>query len=231
MLFKIVGTSHISRESVAEIEQAIIDFEPHIVAIELDIKRAIALTSNKKAKSNFRDIFKIGVKAFIFVKVGQYVQQKLGKMVGVIPGSEMKAAMFLAKKKKLKIALIDQPIDITLKKLSKAFTWREKWNFIKDIFRGIFFRKKQLEKLGLDEGEVLDLTKVPSEKLIKKLLKSMKQNYPSIYEVILEGRNRYMVKALININKKNPGEKILVVVGAAHKTGMEKLLSKYTLKQ
>lgn len=231
MLFKIVGTSHISRESVAEIEQAIIDFEPHIVAIELDIKRAIALTSNKKAKSNFRDIFKIGVKAFIFVKVGQYVQQKLGKMVGVIPGSEMKAAMFLAKKKKLKIALIDQPIDITLKKLSKAFTWREKWNFIKDIFRGIFFRKKQLEKLGLDEGEVLDLTKVPSEKLIKKLLKSMKQNYPSIYEVILEGRNRYMIKALININKKNPGEKILVVVGAAHKTGMEKLLSKYTLKQ
>lgn len=230
MLFKIVGTSHISRESVAEIEQAIIDFEPQIVAIELDIKRAIALTSNKKAKSNFRDIFKIGVKAFIFVKVGQYVQQKLGKMVGVIPGSEMKAAMFLAKKKKLKIALIDQPIDITLKKLSKAFTWREKWNFIKDIFRGIFFRKKQLEKLGLDEGEVLDLTKVPSEKLIKKLLKSMKRNYPSIYEVILEGRNRYMVKALININKKNPGEKILVVVGAAHKNGMDKLLSKYTLK-
>ena len=73
------------------------------------------------------------------------------------------------------------------------------------------------------------MTKVPSDKLIKKLLLSMKQNYPNIYEVILSGRNRFMVKALVNLNKQNPGEKILVIVGAAHKVGMINLLDKVEL--
>ena len=36
---KIIGTSHISKQSVSEIKKAMIEFKPDIVAIELDAQR------------------------------------------------------------------------------------------------------------------------------------------------------------------------------------------------
>ena len=62
-------------------------------------------------------------------------------------------------KENIEIALIDQDIEITLRRLSKAISWREKWNFFVDVVKAIFVRKNVIE---------FDLTKVPSRKVIKK---------------------------------------------------------------
>ena len=67
--------------------------------------------------------------------IGAGAGKKLGKMVGVAPGSEMKKAVRLAKKNKIKLALIDQDIEITLKRFSKSLTWCEKWNFSVDVIK------------------------------------------------------------------------------------------------
>ena len=117
MNITILGTSHIAKESINEIKKAILEDKPDIVAVELDIQRATALLQKTKNKVNLRIITQIGVQGYVFVKIGQYLQQKLGKMAGVAPGSEMKTAIELAHKQKLEVALIDQPIQITLKKL------------------------------------------------------------------------------------------------------------------
>ena len=39
MEIKIIGTSHISKDSVTEIKRSIKEFEPDIVCVELDINR------------------------------------------------------------------------------------------------------------------------------------------------------------------------------------------------
>lgn len=57
----------------------------------------------------------------------------------------MIAALELAKKHSIKVALIDQDIDVTLAKLSKAISWKEKFNFVVDIFRGLFFGRRELK--------------------------------------------------------------------------------------
>lgn len=223
MTLKIIGTSHIAQQSVDEIKKAVKEEQPEIIALELDLQRASALMSEQKNKVKFSDIMRIGIKGYLFVKVGQYVQQKLGKMVGVAPGSEMKTALELARREKLQIALIDQPIQITLKRFSKSLTWREKFHFISDFFKGIFFRKKQMKELGLEN---FDLTKVPAEKMIEKMMLQTKQRYPSIYKTLVTDRNQYMVRKLVKLLRAHPDKKILAIVGAGHKKGMEKLLLK-----
>jgi pheromone shutdown-related protein TraB len=220
---KIIGTSHISKQSINEIKNEIKENKPDIVALELDLQRAASLMEKQKRKIGLREILQIGIKGYLFAKIGQVVQEKLGKIVGVSPGSEMKTALELARKEKLKVALIDQPIKITLKKFSKSLTWKEKLRFVGDIFRGIFFRKRQMHELGLDK---LDLSKVPSEEVIKKMMSSTKKRYPNIYKTLVSDRNRYMVKKLVKLMRDNPGKNVLTVVGAGHKEGMEKLLLK-----
>ncbi len=223
MNLKIIGTSHIAAQSINEIKAAVKADKPDIIAVELDFQRVSALMSEQKNKVKLSDILKIGVKSYLFVKIGQYVQQKLGQMVGVAPGSEMKTALELARKEKLEIALIDQPIQTTLKNFSKELTWKEKFRFVADILKGIFFKKKQMKELGLEN---FDLTKVPPEEVIEKMMIPLKTRYPNVFKTLVADRNKYMVKKLIQLLRKNPDKKILVIVGAGHKKGMEELLLK-----
>jgi len=220
---KIVGTSHIAKQSIEEIKKTVEEFQPDIMAVELDRQRAIALMQQHKSKMSFHDIAKIGVKGYAFVKIGQYVQQKLGKIVGVSPGSEMKTALEIANAKKLHVALIDQPINITLKNFSRELTWKEKGRFGLDIIKGLLFPKKQMKKYGIEE---FDLHKVPEQQVIAKIIDQMKKQYPSVYKTIISDRDKYMVKQLVKIMRAHPEKKILAVVGAGHQEGMEKLLLK-----
>ncbi len=230
MPITIIGTSHISKESIIEIQEHVEKEQPDIVCLELDIRRAKTLLSKQKSKLGIREIFVLGVKGFIFAKLGQFVQEKLGNMVGVKPGSEMKAALLLARKHKAKIALIDQPIEKTLKNFSKQLSWRERFRFLYDISIGIFFRKKELERLGISEQELLNLREVPKEETIEKMIGAVKERYPNVWKTIIDDRNRYMVKRLLALEKKHPEEKILAVVGAGHKKEMERMLKEKQTK-
>ena len=218
---KIIGTSHIAKQSVNEIKAAVSSWKPEIIALELDLQRAAALMSKQKNKVTLAMIIQIGVKGYVFAKIGQFVQQKLGKMVGVSPGSEMKAALMLARKEKLEVAFIDQPIRITLKNFSKYLSWKEKFRFFWDLVKGLLFPRKQMQEMGLDK---FDLTKVPGKEVVKKLVNQMRKRYPNVYKALVSDRNKYMVKNIIKILRKNPGKKILVVIGAGHEEGMRKLL-------
>lgn len=224
MAIKIIGTSHISKHSIKEITDEVSANRPDIIALELDVRRAIALTSKKaNNKIGIKQIMQIGVKGFLFAKIGQYFQEKMGQMVGIKPGSEMKSALLLAHKEKIAVALIDQPIEITLKNFSKTLTWKEKFNFVKDFFKGVFQREKQIKELGLEN---LDLSKVPEEEMIDKLLSQLNKNYPNIYKSLVSDRNKFMSKALLKLQKDNPSKKILAIVGAGHKKEMVKIIAK-----
>ncbi|MBU0929496.1 MAG: TraB family protein [Nanoarchaeota archaeon] len=205
----IIGTSHIAIESVKEVESEIRKIKPDIVAIELDRSRFLALFS-KKRKISFRDIRKIGVKGYLFNLIGHYAESKLGKMVGVIPGSEMKKAVEIAKEIGAKTALIDQDISITLKRLTKSLTFKEKLNFFVDLILSVFKREK------ID----FDLKKVPDKKIIEKLTKRFKKRYPSVYNVLVDERNKYMGKNLYKLMLDY--NNLVAVVGAGHEEDLIK---------
>ena len=210
----IIGTSHIAKQSLEEVEKAIVEGKPDIVALELDRRRLYSLFK-KPGKIRIYDIKRVGINGFVFSLIGAWAGKKLGKIVGVAPGSEMKKAVRLAKKNNIKLALIDQDIEITLKRFSKSLTWKEKWNFIVDIIKAIFVRKNVIE---------FDLTKVPSKKIIKKLVSRVKERYPNVYNVLIEERNHVMAENLRKIMELYPDSKILAIIGAGHEDDILRLI-------
>lgn len=218
-----IGTSHIAKQSLMEVTAAIEKEKPDYIAVELDRKRFYALTHKTKRKLRLKDIRRIGAKGFLFNIIGAWIEKKLGKMVGVEPGSEMITAIKLAKKHGIKIALIDQDIEVTLKKISQALTWKERFHFLVDIIKGILFRKSEMKKLGIKQ---LDLTKVPPKTLIKKLTRIMEKRYPGLYKVLIEERNLVMANNLRQLMNKFPDKKIIAVIGAGHEDKIISLISK-----
>ena len=211
----IIGTSHIAQQSVNQVKQTISLNKPDIVAIELDRRRFQALVSGKQRKPKLGDIKKIGVKGFLFTLIGSWAQKKLGKYVGVTPGSEMKAAINSAKQERSKIALIDQDIEVTLKKFSKRLTWKEKFNFLLDIFKALVLRKQEIK---------FDLRTVPSKQLIDKIISKVRNRYPTVYKVLIKERDELMAHKLFNLMWHKPNKRIVAVVGAGHEDRILKLI-------
>ena len=212
----LVGTAHISKESVEEVKQAIEKYKPKIVAVELCKRRHEAITKkdqwentpvNKLLKSN--NAYLMLAQTFL-----SSIQRKLGKEYGVEPGSEMIAAMDEAKEHGLDVALVDRDITITLKRAWKKMGVREKfrltWEFLKAI-------------LGYDEEELeeLDLKELMKEDVISAMMKEFGEIAPSVSTVLIHERDEYIAKKILDESKKG---RVVAVVGAGHLKGIKKYL-------
>lgn len=204
----IIGTSHIAIESIREVERTIRENGPSVVALELDNERLLALMHEKHRKLRIRDIKKMGLKIFIINLIGAWAEKKIGEIINVKPGSEMKKAIDVCSELNIPIALIDQDVRITLKKLIKRFSWKEKFRLLKEVITGIFKKKKLL----------FDLRKVPEKKIIGFMVGKVKKDYPSVYLTLIEERNNFMGKHLKRLMETN--ESVVAVIGAGHEEGI-----------
>ena len=209
----VVGTSHISIESLNQVKETIEKNAPAIIALELDRNRFNSILSPQRPSMN---PFKVGVKFWIINNIGAFIEKKLGQKAGLEPGSEMKTAIKIAREKQLKIALIDQDIRITLNRLTSKFTLKEKINFALEVLKTPFATKQQRIKINLK--------KVPSDELIDLVITEVKKKFPTIYEVLINERNIYMANKLKLLKAYHPDETIIAIVGAGHKKGIEELL-------
>jgi len=232
----LLGTSHISSNSVEEITDAVKQLKPKFVCVELDKDRYFSLVRNEKKKPSLSMIKEIGLPGFVFLLIGGFIQKKLGSKVNVDPGADMLSAANEGKKIGSKIVLIDIPIRRTLKKFSSLLTFREKMRYGKELLSSLLFPKKKMQSLGLKK---INLAGVPSLTFIKKILVYFEKTFPITYKILLEDRNKYMVQRINELNQKiyeteptdgSLQDVILVVVGAGHLSGMLNLLSKQALE-
>jgi pheromone shutdown protein TraB len=222
----IIGTSHIAKESVKEIGDYIDSRHIDVVCVELDKDRLLALQQKKKQRIKVRNIGmikEIGFTGFIFALIASASQKQMGEKVKTQAGSDMLAAVKSAAKREIPVALIDQNVTTTLRKLSKEVSFREKMRLVGDMIKGLFGIKSALTELSMDD---IDLKKVPSDKVIETVLKKTRHRYPGLYDVLVEDRNRFMAKRIITLMKKHPDWKLLVVIGAGHKEGLVRELEK-----
>ncbi len=206
---KIIGTSHISPESIRQIERTIRNETPDCVAVELDPGRLEGLL--RKETVGFKSISQIGIRNFLVAKIFSSVQRYLGRKTGVMPGEEMLTAVNIAREVKADLALIDQNMLTTLERM-RSIPFTEK---VKLFFS--FFKKSEIE-------EKIDLRKVPLEQVVEKVLLELKEISPNLYKVLVEERDIYMAKHLTNLSKKY--KKIVAVVGVGHKKGILKVMKK-----
>ncbi len=218
----IIGTSHIAIESVKNVQKQIEKIEPATVAIELDKERFITLLhKDKKPKFSWAMVRQFGFSGFIFTLIGAWVEKKLGKLVGVSPGTEMMVAVKAAAKVNANVALVDRDLRVTVRHLFKYLTWKEKFRFLWDIFAGLVLRKKVIK---------IDLRKVPSSQLISRMIEEVRERYPSFYKALVKERDEYMAKNLYSLMNKEKDKEIVAVVGAGHEKNIISLLKKYFKK-
>lgn len=214
----LVGTAHISQESVDEVRQVIETYKPDIVAVELCENRYKALTEKDQWENTpVTSLLKSNKAYFLLAQTFlASIQRRLGKEYGVEPGSEMIAAIDEAKKLNLEVALVDRDITITLKRAWRKMGIREKfrlgWEFLKAI-------------VGYDEEELeeLDLKELMKEDVISALMKEFGEIAPSVATVLIHERDEYIAKKILDASQKG---KVVAVIGAGHLNGIKEHLEK-----
>lgn len=211
----IVGTAHVSEKSIAEVNDVIEREKPDIVAVELDKGRFQAIKGEEQVKEiNVKELLS-GGKFYYFLLhlLLAYVQKKIGADTGVKPGAEMMAAIDQAEKTGAKVALIDRDIQLTLTRF---------WN------RMSFFEKLKLfgsligASLGFGSQEI-DIDTVTNEDVVTQLVSELRKIAPSAAIVLIDERDAFMAKNLIDLSNQG---KVVAVVGAGHRDGIQKYLDK-----
>lgn len=214
----LIGTAHISAESVAEVRAAIKKYKPDIVAVELCQRRCDVLT--KKIQWEETPVTSLIRSNNAYYMLAQTflssIQRKLGEEYGVQPGSEMVAAMEEAKQRNLPVALVDRDITVTLKRAWRTMGFLEKvkvgWEFIKAM---VGFEDEELEEL--------DLKELMKQDMISSMMEEFSKIAPSASNVLIHERDQYIATKIKEESKKG---RVLAVVGAGHLTGIQAELQK-----
>lgn len=210
----LVGVAHVSPESVEEVKRAIEDFEPDIVAVELCRSRYKVLTEKKRwEETSITQLIKGGKVYLLLAQTFlSSIQRRLGKEFGSEPGAELLTAINEAKKRNLRIVLVDRDINITLRRSWRKMRFREKarmtWEFMKAL-------------VGYGEEEEIDLKKLMEQDIVTAMIKELERIAPSAKEVLVDERDRYIAKKIMEESKKG---KVLAVVGAGHIAGIKRHL-------
>ncbi|MDR2544747.1 MAG: TraB family protein [Methanobrevibacter sp.] len=213
----IIGTAHVSKESVEEVKDVIYTKQPEVVAIELDYQRFIRLMDEKNGIKKEEKNMGIGEivrknKVGVYVTGGilSFIQNRIGAELDVKPGSEMIAAIEAGEENGAEIALIDRDINITLQRAINKMGILEKLKFVFSIIFSMFSRGNELDNIE-------DLKK---QETLEEIMEYLKKSSPSIYEVLVHERDAYLAKSILDIEKDH----VVAVVGAGHKKGISHYL-------
>ncbi|MDK2790029.1 MAG: hypothetical protein PWP15_536 [Methanothermococcus sp.] len=214
----LIGTAHVSDESIHNVEKAIMEIDPDLIAVELDKDRFLSImnSGNSKNADNIHniDILKIikegKIGLFLIHTILANFQKKIGEQFGIKPGSEMKKAVDLAILYNKPVSLIDRPINITLSRAMNKMTLKEKI----DVLLGLLTEKNDIE---IDEKSLNNMINNAED-----LILMLKEVSPAIYEVLVDERDKFMAKNIFESSKGK--EKIVAVVGAGHLNGIANYL-------
>lgn len=196
-MIHVFGTSHVSQESLDLVEEKIEEIDPEVVALELDTLRLNSLLNDRQEKKG----------GPLFVRLLQYFQKSIGEKTGVMPGEEMLHAYRTAEKNDIEVALIDQDIRITIRKLKDVSFW-EKLKAGAQLVVGMVM-----------QGSFDMVEEIPEEELIGRLLFEMEFKFPEMYDVLVEQRNQHMAESLKMLEDSTDGD-IVAFVGAAHRKAL-----------
>jgi len=211
----LVGTAHISQDSVDIVRRVIEEERPDTVCVELDAQRRQALKDRGRWESlNLMQVIKKGQVPFLLANLAlSSFQKRMGLQTGVKPGAELAAAADEAEERGLRVELVDREIRTTLLRAWRKTGLWKKMNLVAGLVAGLFENQK------LDEEELARLRQTDT---LSAMLEEMASILPSVKTILVDERDLYMAHHI----RRSPGRKIVAVVGAAHLPGILRHLPK-----
>lgn len=206
----LVGTAHVSKESVRLVEEVLAAETPDTVCVELCASRFQAL----RQKDRWRDTDIIKVvrekKAFLLLSNLLLVsfQKRIARKMDVTPGAEMLSAVETADRLGAQVWLADRDIRATLSRAWHALGW---WSRIKLLYQ-------LLASMGAaDEISEEEIERLKQQDVLESLLAEVGRSMPVLKTILIDERDRYLAAKI----RQAPGTKIVAVVGAGHLPGIQ----------
>ena len=155
----VIGTAHVSKASVEEVETAIADEQPDVVAVELDDGRYRQLKGQEPDDLEAGDLLQ-GNTVFQFLAYWMlsYVQTRLGEQFDIDPGADMLAAVETAEEYGIDVALVDRDIQETIQRFWARMTITEKLRMV----GGLAFGVTDSRVVGVMVGLIVGLVAGPA---------------------------------------------------------------------
>ncbi|GHV81656.1 conjugal transfer protein TraB [Spirochaetia bacterium] len=224
----LIGTAHVSRESINEVEQVIRDEKPGMVCVELDAGRYASISQKEHwEKLDVVKVFREG-KGFLLMAnlVLSSFQRRMGQELGVKPGEEMKVAVETAVELGVPYTLCDREVSLTLRRAwSRCGLW-SKCKLLATLLASAFSTEK------LSEQEIEDLK---NRNELDGMMSELANYLPKVKETLIDERDRYLAAKIWasavpeTASGASPGgnpNRVVAVVGAGHMMGIKANMEK-----
>jgi pheromone shutdown-related protein TraB len=205
----LLGTAHVSRESVDDVRRIISEEKPDRVCVELDEGRQTSMRQGASWQNlNIGKVIRDG-KGFLLLAnlILSSFQRRLGKELGVKPGEEMLAAIQIAEELGIPCSLCDRAIQVTLRRAwGRTGLWG-KLKMLAAMLASVFSN----EKLSAE-----DIEKLKQKDVLQSMMEELSQYLPAAKAVLIDERDLYLAAKI----RQAEGRKLVAVVGAGHMTGI-----------
>ena len=211
----LVGTAHVSKESVEDVKATIQAVKPNSVCIELCEPRYRVMTDRDAWKK--MNVFKIIREKKSMLLLAQLIlgafYRQLGEKLGIQPGAEMLEAVKQAGKVKAKVVLADREIEITLKRVWRYLSFWNKMKMFSHFIAGLFIGEEIDEKL---------IEQMKTKDQLEAALSEFAEKFPEVKRRLLDERDIYIAQKIRHAD----GPKVVAVVGAGHVPGIKQHIQK-----
>ena len=213
--YYLLGTAHISQQSVDDVAQAVAEIKPDAVCVELCATRYKNLNETEKWKDlDLIKVIKEGKSGFLLASLLlSAFQKKMGKQLNIQAGAEMIKAIELSKQKNIPFFLIDREVNITIKRAWRSLSFWEKIKILSQLAGSLLFVPK-IDKQKIEELKQKDV--------LSGMIEELASSLPRIKKILIDERDLYLASKINKITEK----KILIVIGIGHQAGIKSLLGK-----
>ncbi|MCG8454063.1 MAG: TraB/GumN family protein [Spirochaetales bacterium] len=209
----LLGTAHVSSESLEEVRSVIAKEEPDHVCVEIDEGRLKNLDERKRwTGTDIKKVLKNGQGFMMMANLAlASFQRRMGSDTGVQPGAEMKAAVDASRDANIPFSCSDRPIQSTLRR-----AWRKSglWSKLK-LLSSLIASVVSNESATAEEIEALKKSDA-----MQGMMQEMAEYLPAVKTVLIDERDKYLASNIYLAQ----GRKTVAVVGAAHVPGIVKLI-------
>jgi pheromone shutdown-related protein TraB len=205
----LVGTAHVSQQSVDLVAQIIAEEKPETVCVELCSSRY----QNIRQQDSWQnmDIVKVIKEKKSFLLLSNLIlaafQKRIAAKLDVRPGQEMIQAIASAESIGAQVHLSDRDVRITLSRTWRQMGW---WTRLKLIAELV------VSFAGVDDIDAEEVERLKQKDVLETILAEVGRTLPSLRATLIDERDQYLAAKI----RTAPGKKIVAVVGAGHVPGI-----------
>lgn len=213
--YTLLGTAHVSRESVDAVREAIAGGGFDAVAVELDTQRLQALSDpDALARLDLVKVIREGKTALFAANLGLAAyQRRLAEQLGIEPGAELRAAVEDGRAAGLPVHLVDREVGITFRRISARLGWFGRLKLVGGLAVGL---------VADDEVGAADIEQLKQGDMLEASFGELARDNPALFETLIGERDRYMAARLRQ--QAGDAREMLVVIGAGHLQGLARHL-------